>query len=194
MDLPNPLELILHRVFHCNDVLLLGVYPVQRSIKGSRLTAPCRTGNKDYAVCPGQELFDIFRVFFIEAHFIEANQSLHPVEQSQDRSFPKEGGHNRYPDIDIPCTDEESDASVLGKALFCNIEICHYLHPADKSILDDFRRTQDPVEDAVYPHPHLKLLLIGFYMDIAGLFLYRLEEKGVEKPYDRSLFGKFQEV
>ena len=194
MNLPDALQLILHRVFNGDDVSFLRINPAQGCVDGRRLSASRGARDENDAACPCQMFLQGRAVIFLQSHFRQADQALPPVQQSQHRPFAENRGDNRYPEVEILSPDENPYAAILRKPLLGNVEFGHDLHPADQRLLDDLRWVEHLMEYTVNPHAHLELLFIRLDVDIAGPLLDGLLEQGVQKADDGSVFDEFQKI
>ncbi len=167
---------------------------VEGGVKGGGLAAAGRSGNQDDAAGPGEEPFHGPHIGRGETDIGQRDDPPLLVEETEHHPFAEKGGDDGYADVHIPSGDDDPESPVLGEPFLGDVQSRHDLHPGNKGILHDLGGSEHLVEESVDPEAHLHFPFERLDVDVAGPFLDRLEDDGVQEPDHRRLVGELEEI
>src|SRR5207253_5779149 len=136
LNLADTFVVIFNRVFDGDDLERLLFDFVESAIKSRGLARAGRPRHQDDAVRPIDHLPE--RVVSVRQHADVGQVEDHPafVEESKDNSLAMNHRDDGDADIDLAVVDAHFDATVLGQALFGDVEPRHDLEPANDGGLE----------------------------------------------------------
>src|SRR5262249_45903940 len=122
-DLRHSLDLVFHRVFNGDDLVLVGFDFVDGRVKGSRLAASGRSGNEHHAIGFGNVAAELAQVVLVKTYDVKnqvpkllAHRFL--VKHAQHSVLSMNGRHDGDTEIDEPAVVLNPETAVLGYAAF----------------------------------------------------------------------------
>ena len=185
LDLVDPLQLVLDRVFDRDDVLDRRFDPVQRRVQGRGLAAAGRAGHQDHPLRSRQEILEPLQEIGGEAQLTHIGARAGAVEEADDHLLAKVGRQGGDAQIDFPLLHAQAAAAVLRLAPLGDIHPRDDLQPRHHGRLQMLRNLQDVPQHPVHALPDLKPALLRLDVDVAGAGLRGIGEDQVHQAHDR---------
>ncbi|KAG0752040.1 hypothetical protein G6F24_013842 [Rhizopus arrhizus] len=168
LDLADTGEVVLHRVFHGQDVAGAAVELAQRRIQRGGLATAGRAGHQHDAVRlpaqPGEGRQGV--VGHAEPLQLQAAGIL--FQQAQHRALAMSGRHRGHADVQRPAADTDRDAAVLRQALCGDVQMRHELDARNQRGMQGLARRHHIAQGAVHAVAPHGMRLEGLDVDIAG--------------------------
>ncbi len=125
LDLIDPLELVLDRVFDGDDLSIGCVDLMQRRIERGAFTASGRAGDQDDAMGLLQDTKETIERLAFKTQTAKIEFDAFLVKQSDDDTFTVHGRHSRNTEVEFLALNLQFNAAVLWESAFGNVQFCH---------------------------------------------------------------------
>ena len=194
LDLRDARHLVLHRVFHRDDLLHAVVHLLQSRRESGGFAGASGAGDQGDAVAGRQPTAKQLQVIRRHAKVGQRQVAAFLRQQAQHDGFAEGARHGGNADVHLLAGDALADAPVLRTPTFGDVETGDEFHPRGhrREAFDGLR--QAAVEDAVHAHPHQKLLLGRLDVDVRGAQIHRLRQQVVHQRDDGRFLGEFAQA
>ncbi len=190
--LQHPGQLVFHRVFDRDDLVVAGMDFGDGGIECGCLAASGRAGDEQHPVGCGGEVTDGRKRPGIEAEDVQCQcgtvrQQLFLVQDPQHRILAMDAWHDRHAQVDLAAGHADLEAPILRHAALRDIEFGQHLEPRDH-LFSGFAALQptDGIEHAIDTVFDMQSLMHALDMDVAGTRLERVVERGIDDLDDRA--------
>ena len=194
LDLVDPADLVFHRVFHGDDLLVGRVDPVESPVEGGGLAASRGPRHEQDPVGLVDELLEDRKGCWGKAQAVQVDHDPLAVENTHDHALAIQDGDGRDPQVDLPLAHLEPDPAVLGQPSLGDVELRHDLHAGDDGGLEPLGDRLDVVQDAVNPVAHLQVAFEGLDVDVACPAFDGMGDEEVDELDDGGLRCEVLEV
>ena len=125
LDLADSSEPDFHRVFDGDDVLVRIVDVRERGVECGRLPGAGGARHQNDAVAAPNQAPQQALASLVESDPLDAQQLLGSWQKPKHATLPVLRGNRREPHVVVLARDLEHDASILGQALFGDVELAH---------------------------------------------------------------------
>ena len=182
-DLHDAIELIFHRVFDGDDLVLAGVQLGKRGVERGGLAAAGRAGHEHHAIGFVDGASELAQDVPGHAERFEAQvfQALGDgvlVENADHHVFAVHRRQHGDAEIDLALVDAQAEAAVLWHALLGDVEFGHDLQARhQRGMMSPVEHAGGRVEHAVDAVLHHHAVFIGLDVDVAGALGERVQHQ-----------------
>src|SRR5712691_4424829 len=131
-NLGDAADLVFHRIFNGNNLVLVGFDLVDRGVKGGGFPGAGGPGDQHHAVGLANVAAELAHVFIreaddVEAEILELLGEGFLVQHAQHGVLAVNGGHDGYAEVHKASFITDAEAAVLRHAALGDIELAHHL-------------------------------------------------------------------
>ena len=127
LDLVDAFELVLHRLFHGDDLVGAGIQLGQRGVQRGGFARPGGAGDEQNAVRARQQAVEMLKVPGRKTHRFEAVAHAGTVQHAHHHALAMHRGNGGDAQVKLTALDAGFDAAVLRQAAFGNVQVRHEL-------------------------------------------------------------------
>ena len=176
-DLHHPRQLIFHRIFDRDHLLVQRINLTDRGIQRRGLPTAGRPRDENHAVRLGDGATKALQITRIKAQPIEpqvsdARGDRFPVQNPDHHRLAEHARQDRYPEVHRLAVNAQPKSPVLWDSPLCDVQFRHHLQAGDqRSMQLRVKRLERRNENAVNSHLDQDSPIGRFNMNIAGPFL-----------------------
>ena len=161
-------NLVLHRIFHCNDIPSLPVQGHEGRIKRGGFSAAGGPRYEEQPMGLPDDLLQLLQIHRGKAQPCQVCPGHIPVQQPQYEGFPMDRRQGRNPDIHGLLLPGPLEPAILRQALFPDIHAGGNLEAGQQGLLQIFRYSKQVLQDSVDPAADHQIFFFRFQVDVAS--------------------------
>ena len=193
-DLRDSGQLVLDRVFYCDELFTLGVAETECRVECGSLSGPGGPSHEQHAVRPARECRNCGQDVMWHAQFVEPYRPATAIKEPEHHAFPVHCGHRRDPEIELGEGEAHTNASVLRAPAFGDVQFGEKLDARDHGVRQPRRclgrRDQHTVQAEAGGEPRAA----RFEVDVARARISGVAHEQVHVAHDRRLRGEIADI
>ena len=127
LGLTDPLNVILDRIFHCQDVPGPVIQLIKAGIQGCGFTGSGRSRNKKDPMRPADNGLHGFHICRVHTQMRQIPPAFLLIKQAHYHSFTVAGRNSRDPHVNFFTTNADRYSTILWQSFFRDIQFRHHL-------------------------------------------------------------------
>ena len=172
-DLHNAVDVVLHRIFRRNQLVLNVVHLGESGVQRGGLARARRAGDQHDPIRTVHDLAEVIFRRLVHPHFIEGKVHHGSVENPHNDTLAKHGWEYRDAQVHRVTTDHQFNPTVLRKPAFGDVEVRHNLDSRGDRKGEVARRRNHFIENSFGLDPNSEFVFEWFEVDIASVVFDR---------------------
>ncbi|KAG1394739.1 hypothetical protein G6F59_014124 [Rhizopus arrhizus] len=186
LDLADTGEVVLHRVFHGQDVAGAAVELAQRRIQRGGLATAGRAGHQQHAVGLVDGILEQLLLVRLVAQLVDAQLGRTAIQDTQHHLLAEQGRQCAHAEVDLLGLGQvELDAAVLRHALLGDVQLRHHLQARGDALIELHRRARHHLQQPVDAQAHPVVVFIGLEVDVRGALADGIHQHLVDELHHR---------
>ncbi|MNU95636.1 hypothetical protein D3C71_856580 [compost metagenome] len=194
LHLVEPLQPVLHRIFHRQNLEVLALQFLHGGIQRGGLPGACGTCHQKDPMWHAEQLTHGFQSGWREVQALQREQVEVLFQQAHDDRFAKHGGNGGHARVHFLAMHAQLGAPVLRHPAFRNVQLRKDLDAGHHSGGILVINLVNGVQLAVHPYPDHRFFFVGFDVNVGGLGRHGLGEDMAHALDDGGLRGHVPQV
>ena len=194
LDLVDAFQLVFHRVFHGDDLVLFRVNLGQGRVQGRRLTRAGRASHQQNTVRAGEQVVELGQGILGKAHGLQLQLHTGAVQHTHHDALAVHRGHGRDTQVQLAAFHAGFDTAVLRQAALGNVQMRHQLNARAHRSRQARRHQLAGVDHTVHAVTHVQTVVKRLQMDVGRAQVGHLANNAVDQADHRRFAGQILQM